>query len=428
VALLKYPEVDIDIAVTYGDELKIQRISADQIEDCENLDAALQRLQPPKEEISECLDHKFYNIVHIHSHCEDEALNQCIDFARREYDSKIISTLHIIYPSQMLMEARMLIEEQLYKACDEIRIGANVADIMFEANLTPLLARLTKLLRQYSPNISFQKIALFKSHFLIFLTEYGSLQARSFFGNYLENKEFAILGNGCRNSNGSEQPLYKPLNLAEQVRLLFIGRLSIEKGIRELCQAYRKIWSVFSNVTLQIHGDPPEKDHPLLTEIKSYLGPSQLDVEFIPWDGPYIDPETGEELVGGETIKDVLLKNAHALLVPSYSETFSIAALEAMLKKVIVLLSDIPTLRELYLDKGLAIPVRSRDPDSIFSAVKELLMSQGGKNPHDVLDMVERAYKFALQNTWDQVAEKLFYIYRALLPRPSSLLLPLNPR
>ncbi|GAA1390931.1 glycosyltransferase [Luteococcus peritonei] len=118
--------------------------------------------------------------------------------------------------------------------------------------------------------------------------------------------------------------------------------------------------------------------------------------------------------LGSQTREDLarLLRGARAVLVPSFSETFGLVALEAQASGVPVLAADSGGLREAVEDGVTGIVMASRQADDWSRALDELL-----SDPRRADAMGEAGRERALRFGWDSVAERLEEHYRTLLEK-----------
>lgn len=110
----------------------------------------------------------------------------------------------------------------------------------------------------------------------------------------------------------------------QQQMILFMGRLNIKKGLDLLLPAFKQVYEKLSDAVLILAGP----DDGYQAETEEFIRKNNL--------GDRI------KLVGmlTDTIKKEALSDADLFVLPSYSEGFSIAVLEAMTSKVPTLVSD----------------------------------------------------------------------------------------
>ena len=134
--------------------------------------------------------------------------------------------------------------------------------------------------------------------------------------------------------------------------LLFVGRLCRPKGIFDLLEAFAKMQTV-APVKLSFVGDGPDRME--LEELSRTLGVTDK-VKFI----------------GAVASIAPLLKESHALVLPSYSEGIPRVVMEAFAAGVPVIGTAIPGIKQLVEEgqTGLMVPVG--DPNSLAQALRKL--------------------------------------------------------
>ncbi|WP_420176255.1 glycosyltransferase [Luteococcus sp. OSA5] len=116
--------------------------------------------------------------------------------------------------------------------------------------------------------------------------------------------------------------------------------------------------------------------------------------------------------LGSQTREDLarLLRGARAVLVPSFSETFGLIALEASASGVAVVSADSGGLREVVADGQTGVLVQDRSAQAWTAVLTELL-----RDPDRLQTMGSAGRERALGFGWDAVAEQLETHYRTLL-------------
>ena len=138
--------------------------------------------------------------------------------------------------------------------------------------------------------------------------------------------------------------------------LLFVGRLSRDKGIMELLQAYQQLMADDVNVSLILLG-PSEVDidiETLLSELNSSINSRII-------------------MPGFSTEPERFMAIADLLILPSYREGFGTVVIEAGAMEVATIGTDIYGLSDAIVDgeTGLLIPVK--DTDELKFAINLLL-------------------------------------------------------
>jgi glycosyltransferase involved in cell wall biosynthesis len=170
--------------------------------------------------------------------------------------------------------------------------------------------------------------------------------------------------------------------------VLFVGRVSPEKGVHDLVKAFREVLRSFPNARLHIVGDtgsvPYEyliglSDDPHVTDLRIFYG-KELDGRKDPYLG-FLEREAGEELgkriifEGGmpHSTLDGFYGRAALLVNPSLSESFGITPIEAMMCGVPVVATRVGGMTY-TVDHGVTgLLVEPADSRALASAICEVL-------------------------------------------------------
>jgi glycosyltransferase involved in cell wall biosynthesis len=171
--------------------------------------------------------------------------------------------------------------------------------------------------------------------------------------------------------------------------ILFVGRMVPEKGVQVLIEAMPDILAGYNDAKLVIVGGG-HKDH--LVKLAHQNGVA----EKVFFTG-YVDDETLLKLYN---VIDVAV-------YPSLYEPFGIVALEAMIAKVPVVVSDVGGLREV-VDHGVTgLSAWADNPDSLAWAVLGLL-----KSPYTARNMARNAYRKVMEQfNWGSIANRTAEVY-----------------
>lgn len=212
------------------------------------------------------------------------------------------------------------------------------------------------------------------------------------------SKKFVVI------ENGAHLPSVAPKRKTKGRRImLYVGRISREKGIYELAAALPAIVKEFPDIKLVIAGDKP--GDPNVAKIKERWAQeklvSGLHYEFAGW-------------VDGAA-KEALYAKADFVIMPSHYEHMPVTALEAFAHQKPLIINDIESLRGLFLphddERRCVIPINDiANPAQIVAAVRFAV-----KRRKDVSAMVERAHNLFLSRfTWPRIAERVHELYQGL--------------
>ena len=200
-----------------------------------------------------------------------------------------------------------------------------------------------------------------KSRILVFLYKKALKHAECVFFQNKSNEEFmreqGVTAKQIRRLPGSGvniiQHAYEeyPLDKAECI-FLFVGRLMRDKGVTELIDAARIIDKKYSKVVFQFVGDCEE-------EFQVILDGMQLPAKV--------------EFYGQQNDIHSYMKQANAIILPSYHEGMANVLLEAAACGRPVLASDIPGCRETFEEGVSGFGFKAKDVESIVGAIEKFL-------------------------------------------------------
>jgi glycosyltransferase involved in cell wall biosynthesis len=191
--------------------------------------------------------------------------------------------------------------------------------------------------------------------------------------------------------------------LAGKFLLLFFGRLHVKKGLDLLAQALASLSADFPDLHVLMAGN----DDGALSPFLERLAADGLESR-VTWVG-HVSGDRAREVWGA----------ADAFILPSYSEGFSMAILEALASRLPSVITTACHFPELA-DASGAIVVRPT-ADDVTQGLRDLLErspEQRTELARNGRALVERAY------TWDQQAHRLAALYRWLAeggPAPSEV-------
>jgi glycosyltransferase involved in cell wall biosynthesis len=172
-------------------------------------------------------------------------------------------------------------------------------------------------------------------------------------------------------------------------RVIYIGRLIGYKRVDDLLLAFSRL---DLDAELYIVGEGPERKN--LEALARKLG---------------VDNKVTFTGFVSELRKIELLKSSHVLVLPSTTEGFGIALVEAMAAKTPVIAADIPALRELVGDEEVGLLFRPRDVDALKMKLERLL-----KEGELRKQLSHEGYEFVKRKLdWDKVTKEVESLLKA---------------
>lgn len=161
----------------------------------------------------------------------------------------------------------------------------------------------------------------------------------------------------------------------EKTTLLFLGWLEVNKGIFELLQAVLALSRTYDfRLIIAGRGNAEESARDFVEQNKLHE-----IVEFAGW-------------VEGDA-KHSILAQSDILVLPSWSEGFPNAIIEAMAAKVAVIVTEVGNIPGIITDENQALLVPPRDIELLRQAIERLLLDTSFR-----LQLAERGYVYACEN------------------------------
>lgn len=230
--------------------------------------------------------------------------------------------------------------------------------------------------------------------------------------------EVAVAANGVDTDLFCPPPA--PRAASETPRLLFVGRLSPEKGVHTLLQAFSKVVARWPGATLELVGPRTYLPRRFLVDLSDDPLVSAL-ARFYRDDGgsdyqQHLDQQVREAGLQGRVNfhgslphADIVRHYQQADLVvnPSLSETFGISIVEGMACGVPVVGTRVGGMLDTITDEvGLAVP--AEDPQALADALIGIL-----GDPARAAEMGRRGRERAVTHfTWAARAQRLLDVYR----------------
>ncbi len=167
--------------------------------------------------------------------------------------------------------------------------------------------------------------------------------------------------------------------------LIFFSRVEKYKGIYELIEAYEVLKLKYQKFKLTIVGDGSE-----LIQIKALVKERNIEDVFLPG---YV---VGEE-------KFRLLSRASAFILPSYTEGFPVAVIEAMAIGLPVIVTPVGGINDFFDEELMGSFISVKDVDSIVEKTEELYLNSTKRKNISAFN-----FEYAKDNFMDEVVfEKL---------------------
>jgi len=160
----------------------------------------------------------------------------------------------------------------------------------------------------------------------------ANVMPTAWLGSILQLPRMVTIHHGLRAGQGPVSP-----QVVGPPSIVFLGRLVSTKGVHILLQALDQVRDY--EFQLNIIGDGPER-----ARLEADVQSQRLEARVI-FRGTLVAEEREQALAA-----------AKAVVVPSLSETFGLVALENMLRKKVLIVSEIGALTEVIGDAGLAFP------------------------------------------------------------------------
>jgi glycosyltransferase involved in cell wall biosynthesis len=168
-------------------------------------------------------------------------------------------------------------------------------------------------------------------------------------------------------------------------RLLYAGRVSREKDLHLLAEAFRRLWSERGDITLTIVGDGP------------YMEELQAMLRGTP--ATFTGYKEGEELAAIFAASDLFV-------FPSATDTFGNVVLEAQASGVPIIVTNQGGPMENILPGETGVVVAAGDADSLYQAMAGL-----AADPELLKAMGRAGRAYALERTLERAFEEYWAMY-----------------
>lgn len=209
---------------------------------------------------------------------------------------------------------------------------------------------------------------------------------------WLPAHRIRVIANGLETDAFGEPPRRPPRTV------VVVANLRAEKRHDVLVDAAPRILAAFPDARFHLVGDGPERGR-----LEALIGARGVSHAF--------------EMTGHEPDVPARLARSDIFVLPSESEGFPNAVLEAMAAGLPVVASDLPAIREITADVRLVAP---RDPDALARALCDVMADESGarRMAARARDAVRHRYSF------ERMVASFEQLYVSELTRRTSLGLP----
>lgn len=236
---------------------------------------------------------------------------------------------------------------------------------------------------------------------------------------------FAVLPNGA--------PVERLASVRTQrspAKVLFVGRVSAEKGVHTLIEAWPKVVAAHPEARLDIVGPPSETPREFLVDLSEdpdVAGLSRFYDRANAYNGSYnaalramVPPHLGHTInfVNSEPYERILDRYAGASLLvnPSLSESFGMSLVEALATGTPVIATRVGGMPEIVEWTGGGLIVEKNEPDMLAAAINRLLA-----DPGQAAAFGRRGgQRVAERYSWSRIAELTGSIYEQALSARQS--------
>ena len=204
------------------------------------------------------------------------------------------------------------------------------------------------------------------------------------------------------------------------MRLLFVGRVSPEKGVYVLLRAVERVIAQGPDIQVDVIGGLGSAPFEYMVLISEEKTVRDLAAFYRGWRHRSDYPEAllrqlPPELAGRVNFTGELPHNevadyyhrAHVLVNPSLSEAFGLSLVEAMASKIPVIATNVGGMKEVVEHGRTGLLVEPADPDALAEALIRLLKDDDLRR-----SMGEAGYRRAAElYTWNRVSQCLWEKY-----------------
>lgn len=238
-----------------------------------------------------------------------------------------------------------------------------------------------------------------------------------------------VVHNGVDLERFSTPPKSVTANTRQPKRLLYVGRVSPEKGVHVLLSAMEKVCAQFPDIQLDVVGGFGSAPFEYMVLVSDENMVRDLGVFYHGWrhSSSYTDHLQKELPVHlrqhinfvGELPHDAVIAYYHqadVLVNPALSEAFGLSLVEAMASKLPVVATNVGGMQEIVVHNKTGLLVEPTNPDALANALIDLL-----QNENLCHTMGENGYGRVTElYTWQHIADTLWSKYHWVLNRHAA--------
>ena len=288
----------------------------------------------------------------------------------------IARDIHLFQDLKALLELRSYLKKMRFDAVHTVTPKAGLLGIL-AARLSGVKNRIHIFTGQvwHTKKGVFRSLLMFLDRFIVWNATHILVDGESQRQFLIKNKIVSdynsfVLGKGSISgvdvtrflpNNDEKKAIRNELGISEgDVVYMFLGRMNIDKGIRELAQAFEKLNIKYSNVKLLLVGDDEENMIPYIKKTVTFLD----NVIFY---GITPSPEK-------------LLQACDVYCLPSYREGFGTSIIEASLMEKPIICSDTYGLMGTIVENQTGLRHKTADVNSLFIQMEKLVQNNELRN------------------------------------------------
>jgi len=146
---------------------------------------------------------------------------------------------------------------------------------------------------------------------------------------------------------------------------IFVGRIVKDKGINELCLAFKRLYKQYSNTRLFLVGKFEDDIDPISDESRSIINNTPAIQA--------VGPQYGDNLLAYYAASD-------CFVFPSYREGFPNTVLEAGAMGLPSIVTDINGSRDIIVEGNNGTIIPSKNADELFKSMKRMITDENWRN------------------------------------------------